>query len=114
MTPRKIATAAAAFAVVFAGAACASTTTGTIAQIATNKRDSPNLVFVRMNPQPTPEACATNTAWSYVFSMTTDTDKKTFALLEGALLAGRTVIITGTGACADYSTIESGNTVILN
>ncbi len=105
---------AALIACTLASAVQASTTTGTIAQMAIN-RQTANMVFVRMNPQPTPaEACASTTAWSYVFPMTTDQDKKLFAMLEGAQLAGRTITIYGTGACADYGSIESGNIVVVN
>ena len=97
-----------------AGSAGATTTTGTIAQLAAN-RSNPNIVFVSMNPQPSPPvACSTNGHWTYVMPMATDLDKKIFAMLEAAQLAGRTVTITGTGDCADFGSIESGAIVIVN
>jgi hypothetical protein len=114
MQMRLLAPAVAIVASTLAGSASATTTTGTIVQIAAN-RSNANIVFVHMNPQPTPPvACSTNGNWSYVIPMTTDLDKKIFAMLEAAQLAGRTVTITGTGDCADFGSIESGTIVIVN
>lgn len=94
------------------GTADASTGTGKILQVAAY-RDTP-VVFVLLDNQPALASCANNPAWTYVFRMNTDQDKKIYAMLLEAHATGRTVAITGTGTCADFAGIESGQYILNN
>ena len=100
------------FGVSGAGSVHASTGTGKILQVAAYR--SPAVAFVLLDSQPTLATCANNAAWTYVFPMTTDQDKKIFAMLLEAHATGRVVTISGTGACADFAGIESGSYLLNN
>lgn len=90
----------------------ASTGVGKIVQIAAYRDTA--VAFVLLDSQPALASCANNVAWTYVFRMSTDQDKKLFAMLLEARAAGRTVTITGTGTCADFAGVESATYVLTN
>ena len=90
----------------------ASTGSGKIVQIAAYRDTA--VAFVLLDNQPTLASCANNSAWTYVFRMSTDQDKKIFAMLLEAHATGRTVTIMGTGTCADFAGIESASYLLNN
>ena len=70
------------------------------------------MVFIELDsPQSSPIACHINTGWTYTIPQQSDTDKKFFALLTMAKATGQKVILFGSGACSDFSAVESASTI---
>jgi len=71
----------------------------------------PDILFVQLDrvKDSTP-ACHINGAWTYAMSMTTESDKKMYALLLAARVSQAPVTISGTGTCDVFGSIESLST----
>jgi hypothetical protein len=52
-------------------------------------------------------ACHVNGSWTYVLSVTTELDKKMYALLLAARASQTPVTLNGSGACDVFGSIES-------
>ncbi len=73
------------------------------------------MLFVRVDALKSGSpACDVNGAWNYVLPQVSDTDKRIYAMLLAAEMSGQTVVLGGTGGCADFGTIESLNSADLN
>jgi hypothetical protein len=68
------------------------------------------ILFIKVDkPKSTPPGCDTNGFWTYVLPLTTELDKKLYAMLLTARATGAPVTLTGTGTCSAFGTIESLN-----
>jgi hypothetical protein len=67
-----------------------------------------NFVFVKLDkPHAVPIACAINGSWQYTLPLSTEVDKRMFALLVTAQTTGKPVSINGAGACNEFGAVES-------
>lgn len=67
-----------------------------------------NVLFIRVSPAPSGQpSCETSGYWNYVLNFSNSLATQQYAALLAAEMSGKTVSITGTGACADYRSVES-------
>ena len=91
----------------FSVARASSVSAVTILEIAIDPAYA-NVVFIRVSPAPTGQpSCETSGYWNYVLNFSNSLATQQYAALLAAEMSGKTVSITGTGACADYPNVES-------
>jgi len=66
-----------------------------------------NHVFIRLNVVPTGTACAVSGYWTYTLSFSSTASQQMYAALLAAQMAGKTISVTGAGACNENSAVES-------
>jgi hypothetical protein len=77
-------------------------------------KDQGAMLFVRVDALKSGSpACDVNGAWTYVLPQVSDTDKRICAMPVAAEMSGQTVVLGGTGGCADFGSIESLNSADL-
>ncbi len=77
-------------------------------------RSSDNLVFFYLNGTATGRpACAAGTTYWMIKDENSATGKRQFAMLMSAMLAGKTVSVSGTGACTRWGDGEDVEEVVL-
>ncbi|HKY35616.1 MAG TPA: hypothetical protein VJN18_06755 [Polyangiaceae bacterium] len=100
-----------------AGVALAAPSNITGAKILSLRADPFNgqgIINIDLN-DPSRPACATyNSGKSFTINFSSDAGRETYRLAMAAFLAGRTVDITGTGACTQQSNKEAIDVLTVN
>ena len=87
-------------------AAAANVANATILEIAIDPAYG-NHVFIRLSVIPTGTACAPPSYWQYTLSFSSTASQQMYAALLAAQMAGKTISVTGAGACNENSAVES-------
>ena len=89
------------------GASAATEVQGVVAEIAVDKAYG-NFAFVRFDRAPsTSIACSTNSYWHFTLPLSTEAEKRMFAVLVTARAMGSATKAIGSGACSEFGSIES-------
>jgi hypothetical protein len=101
-----------AITLLFSNAALAiGTYTGTVSKVVILSANGA-LVFVEVSGTKTGSpSCSTNATFGFVMSLSGSPHGEMYLMLLAARAAGTSVTLQGTGACADYSTVESLATI---
>lgn len=92
--------------------AAAGSETGQITALRT--RSSDNLVFFNLNGVPTGKPACARYAYWMIKDENSATGRRQFAMLMSAAMAGKTVTVSGTGACTRWGDGEDVEEVVLH